>query len=418
MEKEIKQLLDTVTEMKSGTDAELKLVKESVEAMTKGATENGAEIAELKDAVHALEQRSVGVKSGSKEQLAEEKAAQKDLFNQVIKTGRDVNGMPVEEILSEQKGFTVGDPLSAGAGIDEELSRSILTNMRETYSILGLIGNYAVQSTDHYRMVQKTWSGTTWAGENTANSAPSTLATPTFEKVTATFGKLTVDNFVTNESLVDPIFDVESFLMSDVQEQSGRAVAQAFIDGDGVNKPYGILSHFDSTESVKPDYDAATPANERSKNRFAYRKSGQANGLPTSDDSLISLFRDLILDLKTPYLANARFLMNRRVYDQIARIQDGEGRFYLQPDLSGKSAGSFLGYPISIEEHMPDADADGNIAVLFGDFAKAFNMIDYVGVSMLRNPYIVPGNVNFHWEQRVGSMIGDSWALKGLVIGA
>ena len=414
MNEELKKILEQMQGMKSATEAEVKTLKENIEALVKASGSKDEEIAELKAAVDNLEQKgAVNVYANEKEKKSAERAAARELFGKVLKTGLDTNGVQVQDIITESKGFTVADSSSAGAGIFEELSSDILTQLRETYTILSLIGSYQVQSTDHYRMVQKTWSQTSWSGENTSNTAPSPLATPTFEKISANFGKLTIDNFVTNESLVDPIFNVESFLMRDATEQAGRSIAQAFIDGTGPNTPNGIMTHFDETESVKPDYDPATPANERSKNRFGWRTTGDANGFPTDNQDIIDMLKNLILELKTPYLNGAVFLMNRRTFDAISRIKDAENRFYLQRDMSGKATAMFDGYPIKIEEHMPDIAANA-IPVLFGDFKKAFYMIDYLGLSLLRNPYLVPGNVNFHWEQRVGSMMGDSWALKGL----
>ena len=182
MENEIKELLASTKSLETATIAEIKTIKDSIEAVTKGAATHTDTIADLKDAIVALEQRSKPVVNSN----AEQKSLQKALFEQVLKTGVDPKtGMQVQELITEAKGFIIGDPLSAGAGVEDELSRSILTSMRESYTLLGMFGNYAVKSVEHSRMVQKTWAATSWAGENTTNTAGflGGNATPTFEKV-------------------------------------------------------------------------------------------------------------------------------------------------------------------------------------------------------------------------------------------
>ena len=49
---------------------------------------------------------------------------------------------------------------------------------------------------------------------------------------------------------------------------------------------------------------------------------------------------------------------------------------------------------------------------MFGDFSRAFQIIDRVDVSMLRDPYTNPGSVMFYTRKRVGSMVLDAQAVK------
>lgn len=76
-------------------------------------------------------------------------------------------------------------------------------------------------------------------------------------------------------------------------------------------------------------------------------------------------------------------------------------------------ADRLFGYPIVINEDMDDIDeAAASAPIMFGDFSRAFQIIDRVDVSMLRDPYTNPGSVMFYTRKRVGSMVLDAQAVK------
>ena len=66
---------------------------------------------------------------------------------------------------------------------------------------------------------------------------------------------------------------------------------------------------------------------------------------------------------------------------------------------------------------MADIGA-GNFPIIFGDFGKAYSIIDRVGVSVLRDPYSAYGAISFYTRKRVGSMTLNTEALKVLVVSA
>jgi HK97 family phage major capsid protein len=77
-----------------------------------------------------------------------------------------------------------------------------------------------------------------------------------------------------------------------------------------------------------------------------------------------------------------------------------------------------FGYNIVINEDMADIPATtGDAApILFGNFARAYQIVDRVGVSMMRDPYTQPGAVSFYTRKRVGSMVLDASALKVVAV--
>lgn len=391
LEKKIEDITSAVITSKESTDGEIKTVKTNIEQLQD-------EVAEIK---------ASGVNMPLEQKQDELAVAKKD-FYEAAATGV-VKGMSVDTLINE-KGVTT-EAGSAGEGIVEELASSILIPAQEDYSIMGDMGVETVSSIEYSRVVQVGRSQAVWGSENTANTAGGQNQTPTFTKISAKFAKLTVDNFITNESLKDPKYDLEAFLINDTKVQAGRVMAQGFIDGDGAgDNPKGLLAHFDVTESAKSD-------ETRNKDTFGEIEA-TGGSLPASDADLIELLKDLELAQPTPYLSKSKFYVNRATFKRLSQMKDGEGRHYLQPDLSGKAKGFLFGYPVKVEVFLQDDQSVGNRPIIFGDLETGFKRINYVGMSMLRNPYIVPGNVNFHWEMRVGSIVSDSLAVRAIRIGA
>ena len=386
-----------------------KQVEEITSAVLESKEATALEIKELNTTIDKLENEIVEIKAGAVnmqvDKNEEKEVAAKSLWT-AAKTGFDEKGAPVNALIDEKGMTTAGD--SAGAGIVEELASSILVPAQEDYAITADMGVETVSSPNYSKVVQVGRSQAKWGGENTTNVAPGKTATPTFVTVNAKFAKLTIDNYVTNESLKDPVFDIEAFLTNDVRVQAGRVMSQGFIDGDGTGEnPKGILAHFDDTESAKDD-------DTRGKEFFGEITSD--GSLPADDEALIDLLRDLEGEVITAYLEKAKYYVNRAVFKRLAKMKDSTGVHYLQKDISGKAKGTLFGYPVVVDANLQDDSSVGNRPVLFGDMEKAFKRINHVNLTMLRNPYIVPGNVNFHWELRVGTMIGDSNALKAIAI--
>lgn len=400
LETKMDEIASAVVASKEAQDVEMKSVKEAQEAQSKTIEKLQDELAEVKAGAVNMPQTEKNVNT----EIAEAKSA---LFKAAA-LGVNEKGLPVDTLISE-KGIAVAGADNVSDAIQQELASQILIPAQEDYSIVKDMGVETVSSTNYERVVQVNRSKATWGSENTSNTAPGQNGTPSFVKISAKFAKLTVDNFITNEAAKDPKYDMESFLINDTRLEAGRTMAQGFIDGDGTGEnPKGLLAHFDVVESEKDD---AT----RSKEYFGEIEHTGALSAAT-DAQLIETLKELELSVLTPYLSKSKFYVNRATFKRLSMMKDNEGRHYLQPDLSGKAKGFLFGYPVVVEAFLQDGETVGNRPVIFGDLNLGFKRINYTGMSLLRNPYIVPGNVNFHWEMRVGTIIGDSQAVKAIRI--
>ena len=195
----------------------------------------------------------------------------------------------------------------------------------------------------------------------------------------------------TQSLLDDARIDVESWLSAKVADKLSRLENSAFINGDGVGKPRGILTY---------------PAGTANPGEIQQVNSGNASAL-TADG-----LRTVAYALKSPYLKNARWVMNRSSVEAISKLKDSSGQYLWQPSLEAGEMQTLLGYPIERMEDMPSVAAN-SLSLGFGDFKQAYSIVDRMGVRVLRDPFSAKPFVLFYTTKRTG---GDVANFEALVI--
>jgi HK97 family phage major capsid protein len=87
-------------------------------------------------------------------------------------------------------------------------------------------------------------------------------------------------------------------------------------------------------------------------------------------------FVALITSLDPAYAMNACFAFSNTTLGLVLKIKDSENRPIFIPYLDGATsgfAGQILGYPVKINQYAPTV-ASNNVPVLFGDFAKGYQL--------------------------------------------
>ena len=181
--------------------------------------------------------------------------------------------------------------------------------------------------------------------------------------------------------LEDSAFNMESEMATEFAEQFAVAEGTAIVSGNGVGKPLGITDASSGVGSTN-----STNANTLT-----------ANGL-----------YDLIYALKSDYLRNARFVMNRATFASILQLQDGAGQkvFHVGLNLVSGAPSTIAGYGYTLAKDMPDISA-GTKPIAFGDFARAYTLVDRVNMSIVRDPFTQQhlGNVRYTARRRVGGAV-------------
>ena len=192
--------------------------------------------------------------------------------------------------------------------------------------------------------------------------------------------------------LEDSAFDLESEMSTEFGEQFAKREGTAFISGNGVGQPQGITFAGAGVAAVNSGSGTVLTA----------------NGL-----------LDLMYSIKSDYMTNANFVMNRSSLAAVLKLEDTEGQKIFVQGMSyvGAAPSTILGKPYILAEDMPDVGG-GTKPVAYGDFSRAYTIVDRVNLSVMRDPYSVAtaGNIRYIARRRVGGavVLAEAIALQNI----
>ena len=204
----------------------------------------------------------------------------------------------------------------------------------------------------------------------------------------------------TSQKLLDDSqINIESWLSTRIAQRMTQLENQAFINGDGTNKPKGILRY----------PIVAKDAWEWGK--FEAIKSG-AKGAFTDEGGTDTLI-DAVNALKAEYLHGSIWLMSRSAHAAVLKLKDTNGHHLWQPGLNGMASPTLLGYPVEIVDEMPTLVADTvSPSIMFGNLRETYQIVDRTGHHVLRDPYSSKPYVEFYTVKRVGGDVMNFESLK------
>lgn len=287
----------------------------------------------------------------------------------------------------------VGSDPAGGYTVTPDMSGRIIKKIFETSPARQLFGVVSIGTDAIEGMIDRDDLDSGWVGEKQ----------PRPETGTPELGKWRIDVHeqyampkVTQKLLDDSGFDIEGWLAAKVADKFARTENSATFSGDGVNKPRGILTY----------QTAATNDATRAWQVFQHIASGS-----TSTISDTNFLIDLVFSLKAAYRANAGWTMNRKTLAEVRKLKDGDGNYLWQPDFTQRQGGALLGYGIVEAEDMPDI-ASNALSIGFGDFKSAYQIVDRMGIRVLRDPYTEKGFVKLYTTKRIGGDALDFDAVK------
>lgn len=240
--------------------------------------------------------------------------------------------------------------------------------------------------------------GSGWVGE-TANR-PAT-STPQIGVLDFTPGELYANPAISQQLLDDSAVDLEQWLAAEVDTEFAKQEGIAFSGGDGVNKPYGVLTYVTGAANAARHPYGAIKA----------MASGAAAAL--TGDGLL----DVMFDLPTEFAANAKWHMNRLSVGVARKLKDGQGNYLWQPSYASGTPQTLAGAPIVEHPDFPLVAA-GNVAALFGDMEATYLVVDRVGIRVLRDPFTNKPFVHFYTTKRVGGGVHNPEPMRAVKIGA
>ncbi|AQS52543.1 hypothetical protein BW727_100133 [Jeotgalibaca dankookensis] len=183
--------------------------------------------------------------------------------------------------------------------------------------------------------------------------------------------------------VTDNKFDIEKYLKNEFARRFGREEENAFLNGDGVDAPTGILH---PTEGAEVGVTAAGT------DAITY-------------DEVIKLY----FSLGKHYRRNAVWIINDETALYLRTLKDSSGNY-----LWNHSDNTILGKPVEYSNYMPGMES-GNKAIAFGDFSF-FWIVDRqsLSVKVLKEKYILEGQIGYASYERLDAKLIVPEAVKVL----
>ncbi len=230
-------------------------------------------------------------------------------------------------------------------------------------------------------------AGAEWVGETQTRSQTNT---PQLGVWRIPVHELSAKPQATQKLLDDAKIDVEAWLARKVADKFSRTENVAFCSGNGVGKPRGFLDYTNSAQG--------TQGTQASGGTIQKVKSG------TNSTVVADKLMETVYALKSAYRSRAQWAMNRSIMAQVRVLKDAELRYIWQPGLQMGQPATLLGYAINEFNDMPDAGA-GSKSIAFADWSEFYQIVDRMGLRVLRDPFTANPYVKFITTKRVGGAV-------------
>lgn len=320
---------------------------------------------------------------------AEQGAPHQKAFDAYIRHGDDgaLRGLPLE-------GKAMTTASDGGFLAAPTVAMQVQEALNLTASLRRVANVVTVESASYEVLVDMGDIAHGWASEAGLQEE---TGTPSLQRVVIPVHELSAMPKASQRLLDDAAFDVETWLAGRIAEKFSRAEATAFISGDGVNKPRGLLAHDRAPDELAGPGQIGTIPSGGSGD---FAATGPA-------DALI----DMVYALAAEYRANASFVMNSKTAAAVRKMRDADGRFLWADSLAMGQPAQLLGYPVLVCEDMPDI-GPGAHAIAFGDFRAAYTIVERPDLRVLRDPFSAKPHVLFYATKRVGGGVTDARAVK------
>lgn len=293
-----------------------------------------------------------------------------------------------------QAAMSVGDNSTGGYLAPVEWDRRISEAQRAS-SPMRRLATVVPTSVGAYSTI---WNSDTWGSGWVGETAPRPATTSaSLSPITFATGEVYANPAATQRLLDDAAINVEQWLGQAIEREFNRQEGIAFLSGNGVNKPAGLLTYVPggANETTHP---------------------GGPLNVTTAAITIDSLI-DFMYGLAAPYRQNATWLMSSLTAAFLTKMKDADGNLIWRESLIVGQPSTLLGRPVEIDEGMPGPVA-GAPAIAFGDFKAGYLINDRLGMRVLRDPYTNKPYVMFYVTKRVGGGVLDPNAIRLLQLPA
>ncbi|SCY25437.1 phage major capsid protein [Alkaliphilus peptidifermentans] len=293
------------------------------------------------------------------------------------------NAMKSKSSLDVQNALRIGQDSEGGYLVPDEFEATLIQALNDVNIMRTLAKVITTSYGDRQIPVVSSKGTASWIEEGGAFNE----SDDTFSQVILGAHKLGTIIKISEELLNDSVFNLENYIATEFARRIGAAEEEAFIKGNGSNKPTGVLN----TAQV---------------------------GITTAIADAITFDEviDLWHSLREPYRKNATWLLNDSTAKAIRKLKDDNGQYIWQPSVQVGQPDKILNNPVKTSAFMPEIGA-GEKVLSFGDYSYYW-IADRQGRSFqrLNELYAVNGQVGFRAYQRVDGKLILPEAVKVLTM--
>ena len=206
--------------------------------------------------------------------------------------------------------------------------------------------------------------------------------TDEFDRIKLPAHVLSVLTTLDEDMVLQEQFDLESHLINRMAKSFADGEEDAFINGDGEYKPYGIL---DDTKGAEVGYSTAT---------IGYH-------------DVVKLY----FSVKKKYRKRGCWLMNDETAYALRTLQDAGGTY-----IWNHNNNTILGKPVYISDFMPNPE-QGKKPIAFGDF-RHFWIVDRLPLCVrdIRELYATDGHIGYLGHEYLNGILVTQEAIKVLKV--
>jgi HK97 family phage major capsid protein len=297
-----------------------------------------------------------------------------------------------EKGMVEIKAMSTDSQPDGGYLVMPELSATVVSRIFETSPIRLVANVEQTGAKSRTFLIDDDEGSAEWSGEKSAASED----TPDVGEKEIAVHNIRAKMNATADVLADAYVDLSSWLVQKGSDKIARTENSAFFSGNGVNKPRGLLT-----------YAAWSSAGVYERDKIEQIASGAATALTA--EGLI----DTQAALKEAYQQGAVWMMKRATFGSVIKLK-GADNFYFGPMMlaEGVPTMQLLGKRVIFADDMQALGTGANLAVAYGDFSRAYTILDRVGLQVLRDPYTAHPYTIFHLTRRTGGDVTNFDAVK------
>lgn len=381
---DLKAKLDDLTKVMDTKEAAINKRLDEAEARAAKTAALEQKIADLEAALSRKGETSMP----SVEEAKEKARLAKHVFFKALRSATDHRVIQNSGVLTpdEMKVLLVSNDKTGGYLAPPEFVAEMLMNAVE-FSNIRSIARVRTTSSGSIQMPKRTQTASaTWTAEKVTRSETTNPAWG-LEEIKA--HEMHALAKISHTDLEDSAFDLDAFLRDEFAEQFGVSEGTAFVTGNAIAKPEGIMTNADVASVNSGDADQITA------------------------DGMIAVY----YELKEAYLNNATWIMSRSSLKSVRQLKETTtGQYLWTPGIKTDARpATILDRPYITCPDMP-SEGSGTYPVAIGDFRRAYIIVDRIQLDVMVDPYASKstGLVEFSARRRVGGQVVLPEAIKKL----